>query len=101
MPGEALSPKHLRELMKVLSQSTLILFLLASGPLGVAQQPDPFPTPGEITNITGGAKPFFEIWDEDNVYGVLDVAMDGTVLMFSLQGDPHPDKRRGSKIYLK
>ena len=87
--------------MKVLSQSTLILFLLASGPLGAAQQPDPFPTPGEITNITGGAKPFFEIWDEDNVYGVLDVAMDGTVLMFSLQGDPHPDKRRGSKIYLK
>jgi hypothetical protein len=27
--------------------------------------------------------------------------MDGTVLMFSLQGEPHPDKRRGRKIYLK
>ena len=69
----------------------------------MAQQanPSPAPTPGEIASITGGAKPFFEIWDEDNVYGVLDVAMDGTVLLFSLQGEPHPDKRRGSKIYLK
>ena len=58
----------------------------------MAQQanPSPAPTPGEIASITGGAKPFFEIWDEDNVYGVLDVAMDGTVLLFSLQGEPHP-----------
>jgi sialidase-1 len=55
----------------------------------------------EISRITGDAKPFFEIWDEEVVYGVLDVAMDGTVLMFSLQGEPHPDKRKGSKIFLK
>ncbi|MBN00164.1 MAG: hypothetical protein CMJ77_13640, partial [Planctomycetaceae bacterium] len=47
------------------------------------------------------SKPFFEVWEENNVYGNLNVAMDGTVLLFSLQGDPHPDKRRGSKIYLK
>ncbi len=55
----------------------------------------------DIAKITSGAEPFFEIWDEDNVYGVLDVAMDGTVLMFSLQGEPHPDKRKGSKIFVK
>ncbi|MCP4195374.1 MAG: exo-alpha-sialidase [Planctomycetaceae bacterium] len=48
-----------------------------------------------------GNEPIFELWQEDNVYGNLNVAMDGTVLLFSLQGDPHPDKRRGSKIYLK
>ena len=87
--------------MKVLSQATLNLFLIIIGPLGIAQQTDPLPTPSEISGITGGADPFFEIREEDNVYGVLDVAMDGTVLMFSLQGEPHPDKRRGSKIYLK
>jgi len=46
-------------------------------------------------------EPFFEVWDEDNVYGVLDVALDGTVLLFSLQGDPHPDKRSDGKIWLK
>ena len=39
------------------------------------------------------SKPFFEVWEENNVYGNLNVAMDGTVLLFSLQGDPHPDKR--------
>jgi len=55
----------------------------------------------DIGKITSGAEPFFEVWDEDNVYGVLDVAMDGTVLMFSLQGEPHPDKRKGSKIFVK
>jgi len=54
-----------------------------------------------ISRITGDAEPLFEVRDEANVYGVLDVAMDGTVLMFSLQGDPHPDKRRDSNIYLK
>ena len=87
--------------MKILSQATLNLLLIIIGPLGIAQQTDPLPTPSEISGITGGADPFFEIREEDNVYGVLDVAMDGTVLMFSLQGEPHPDKRRGSKIYLK
>ena len=87
--------------MKILSQATLNLFLIIIGPLGIAQKTDPLPTPSEISGITGGADPFFEIREEDNVYGVLDVAMDGTVLMFSLQGEPHPDKRRGSKIYLK
>ena len=55
----------------------------------------------DIKKLKAGAEPFFEVWDEDNVYGVLDVAMDGTVLMFSLQGDPHPDKRKGSKIFVK
>ena len=49
----------------------------------------------------GDSAPFFEVWDEDNVYGVLEVAMDGTILLISLQGDPHPDKRRGGNIYLK
>ena len=79
--------------MKILSQATLNLFLIIIGPLGIAQQTDRLPTPSEISGITGGADPFFEIREEDNVYGVLDVAMDGTVLMFSLQGEPHPDKR--------
>ena len=55
----------------------------------------------DIKKLKAGAEPFFEVWDEDNVYGVLDVAMDGTVLMFSLQGDPQPDKRKGSKIFVK
>lgn len=55
----------------------------------------------DIKKLKAGAEPFFEVWDEGNVYGVLDVAMDGTVLMFSLQGDPHPDKRKGSKIFVK
>ncbi|MEC9054105.1 MAG: sialidase family protein, partial [Verrucomicrobiota bacterium] len=87
--------------MTILRRFAFIFLLFTSGPLGTAQQPAPFPAPGKIAEFTGGAKPFFEIRDEDNVYGVLDVAMDGTVLMFSLQGDPHPDKRRGSKIYLK
>ena len=45
--------------------------------------------------------PFFELWEEEVVYGNLNVAMDGTVLLFSLQGDPHPSKRKGSKIFLK
>ena len=57
--------------------------------------------PDEIARFAGDEEPFFEIWDEEVVYGVLDVAKDGTVLMFSLQGDPHPDKRQGSKIFLK
>jgi len=87
--------------MKIPGPSSLCLFLLAAGPVGTAQQPEPLPSASEIASITQGAEPFFEIWDEDNVYGVLDVAMDGTVLLFSLQGEPHPDKRRGSKIYLK
>ena len=55
----------------------------------------------DIEKIKSGEKPKFDIWDEDNVYGVLDVAMDGTVLMFSLQGEPHPDKRKKSKIFVK
>ncbi|MEC9035289.1 MAG: sialidase family protein [Verrucomicrobiota bacterium] len=55
----------------------------------------------DISKITSGAEPFFEVWEEDNVYGVLDVGMDGTVLMFSLQGEPHPDKRKGSRIFVK
>ena len=37
-----------------------------------------------ISQITGDVEPFFAVWDEDNVYGVLDVAMDGTVLMINL-----------------
>ena len=45
----------------------------------------------DIEKLKSGTEPFFEVWDEDNAYGVLDVAMDGTVLMFSLQGEPHPD----------
>ena len=55
----------------------------------------------DIEKLKSGTEPFFEVWDEDNAYGVLDVAMDGTVLMFSLQGDPHPDKRKGSTIFVK
>ena len=55
----------------------------------------------DIEKIKSGEKPKFDIWDEDNAYGVLDVAMDGTVLMFSLQGEPHPDKRKGSRIFIK
>lgn len=55
----------------------------------------------DIEKLKSGTEPFFEVWDEDNVYGVLDVAMDGTVLMFSLQGEPHPDKRKGSRIFVK
>ena len=55
----------------------------------------------DIERIKSGTEPFFEVWDEDNAYGVLDVAMDGTVLMFSLQGEPHPDKRKGSRIFVK
>ncbi len=87
--------------MKISGPFSLCLVLLAAGPVGTAQQPAPLPSASEIASITQGAEPFFEIWDEDNVYGVLDVAMDGTVLLFTLQGEPHPDKRRGSKIYLK
>ena len=45
--------------------------------------------------------PFFELREEEVVYGNLNVAMDGTVLLFSLQGDPHPNKRKGSKVFLK
>ena len=55
----------------------------------------------DIERIKSEKKPSFKVWDEDNVYGVLDVAMDGTVLMFSLQGEPHPDKRKKSKIFVK
>jgi sialidase-1 len=55
----------------------------------------------DIERIKSEKKPSFKVWDEDNVYGVLDVAMDGTVLMFSLQGEPHPDKRKNSKIFVK
>ena len=60
-------------------------------------------TPGAPapTRVKTEPAPFFEIWEEENVFGVLEVAMDGTVLMISHQGDPHPDKRRGGKIYLK
>ena len=68
--------------MKVLSQATLKLFLIIIGPLGIAQQTDPLPTPSEISGITGGSDPFFEIREEDNVYGVLDVAMDAAVVGF-------------------
>ena len=99
--GGGLSTRYPVAVMTILRRIAFIFLLFTSGPLSTAQQPAPFPAPGKIAGITGGAKPFFEIRDEDNVYGVLDVAMDGTVLMFSLQGDPHPDKRRGSKIYLK
>ena len=55
----------------------------------------------DIERIKSEKEPSFKVWDEDNVYGVLDVAMDGTVLMFSLQGEPHPDKRKKSKIFVK
>ena len=46
----------------------------------------------DISRITGGAEPFFELWDEDNFHGPLDVAMDGTVLMFSVKGGKEVDK---------
>ena len=105
LPGRSLFPKHFRAAMntfiKIFRGGTLALPFLIWGPHGIAREPVTFPTPEETRKLAGEAKPFFEIRDEDNVYGVLDVAMDGTVLMFSLQGDPHPDKRRGSKIYLK
>ena len=65
------------------------------------REPAGLPDPVEISQITRDAEPFFEIRDEENVYGVPDVAMEGTVLMFSLQGEPHPDRRRSSRIYLK
>ncbi len=66
-----------------------------------AQQAGGIPSASEISRITGDAEPFFEVRDEEVVYGVLDVAMDGTVLMFSLQGEPQPGKRKGSRIFLK
>lgn len=65
-----------------------------------AQQTGAFPGAKELSILTGDDKPFFELWDEENVYGVLDVAMDGTVLLFSQQGDPRGD-RKGRKIFLK
>ena len=91
----------MKTFIKIFRGGTLALPFLIWGPHGIAREPVTFPTPEETRKLAGEAKPFFEIRDEDNVYGVLDVAMDGTVLMFSLQGEPHPDKRRGSKIYLK
>ena len=55
-----------------------------------------------ITNsVSAIEKPFFQVWKEDVVYGNLNVAMDGTVLLFSLQGNPRANKRKGSKIFLK
>jgi len=46
-------------------------------------------------------KPFFEVWDEYNGYGVLDVAMDGTVLLFSIPDVTQLDHQKKDHIYLK
>ena len=40
--------------------------------------------------------PFFEIRDEGGFHGPMDVAMDGTVLIFIVEGDDN-----GDKIYVK
>lgn len=80
--------------------ATVALFSTLSLLEGFAQQPGSFPEPKELARITGEAEPFFEVWDEENAYGVLEVAMDGTVLLFSQQGDPGGN-RRGRKIFLK
>jgi len=46
-------------------------------------------------------KPFFEVWDEYNGVGVLNVAMDGTVLLFRIRDRSQSDYQRGDLIYLK
>jgi len=46
-------------------------------------------------------KPFFEVWDEYNGFGVLDVAMDGTVLLFRVRDHTQEDYQKGEDIYLK
>lgn len=71
----------------------VVLGAVMAGPCGHAVAAE--------TKKPAGDAPFFEIWDEENVFGVLSVAMDGTVLMISHQGDPHPDKRKGGKIFIK
>lgn len=57
--------------------------------------------PEEWARFAGAAEPFYEVWDEEVVFGVLDTAMDGTVLLLSLQEDPHPDRRSNGNIYVK
>jgi sialidase-1 len=49
-----------------------------------------------ISRITGGAEPIFERWDEGGFHGTLDVAIDGTVLMFMVVGG-----EQGDGIYVK
>ena len=56
---------------------------------------------GEWARFAGAAEPFYEDWEEEVVFGVLDTAMDGTVLLLSLQEDPHPDRRSNGNIYVK
>ena len=50
----------------------------------------------EISRITGNAEPFLELWDEGGFHGTLDVAMDGTVLIFMVLGG-----EEGDGIYVK
>lgn len=47
------------------------------------------------------AEPFFEVWDEPIGYGVLDVAMDGTVLLFSTPDVTQFDHQEKDHVYLK
>ena len=50
----------------------------------------------DVSRLTGNAKPPFELWDEGDFHGTLDVAMDGTVLMFMVLGG-----EKGDGIYVK
>ncbi len=57
----------------------------------------------DVSQITGGAEPFFELWDEENVITSVNVAMDGSVLLFNRKGQAakHPDNRKGFDTYFK
>jgi sialidase-1 len=57
----------------------------------------------DVSQITGGAEPFFELWDEEYVITSVNVAMDGTVLLFNRKGQAakHPDNRKGFDTYFK
>ncbi len=64
--------------------------------IGSAGGPDEAAGGSGISRKIGSAEPFFERWDEGDFHGPMDVAMDGTVLIFSVRGD-----KDGDKIYLK
>ena len=55
----------------------------------------------EAKALAGDAKPFFEEWEEYNGYGVLDVAMDGTVLLFRVRDRTQRDHQADEAIFLK
>ena len=53
-------------------------------------------TGSDVSQITAGSEPFFELRDEGGFHGPMDVAMDGTILIFIVEGDDN-----GDKIYVK